>query len=343
LSATVAPFPALRSASRNELLSRVRIAVVLPAYRAERTVAEVVQGLPREIGRIVVVDDGSPDGTAESVTALADPRVSLVRHGSNRGVGAAMKTGYLEALREPCDVVVKMDADGQMDPAFLPDLVRPLLTGEAGYAKGNRLWSLSAARPMPLPRLLGNLFLSMATKAVSGYWNVLDPTNGFTAIRSDVLSRLDLAHVQDGYFFETSMLVELHLLRAPVRDVLMPARYESATKSSLRLVPAALEFPVRLSLALLRRLALEYLLLDFRPATILAALGSVLTLFGAVFGGYHWYEGEVTGQNSLPGTVMVAAVPFIVGLQLLLQALLLDIAEVRNFAPLPPLLGNGLG
>ena len=337
LSATLAPSPALRSASRHDLLSRVRVSVVLPAYRAERTVAQVIAGLPREIERIIVVDDGSPDGTAESVRNVDDARVRLVHHATNRGVGAAMKTGYLEALKEPCDVVVKVDADGQMDPDFLPDLVRPLLTGEAGYAKGNRLWSLSAARPMPFPRLLGNLFLSMATKAVSGYWNVLDPTNGFTAIRTDVLSRLDLRHIEDGYFFETSMLVELHLLRAPVRDVLMPARYESATKSSLRLLPTAFEFPLRLCFALLRRLALEYLLLDFRPATILGSLGSLLTLFGAAFGGYHWYLGEVTGQNSLPGTVMVAAVPFIVGLQLLLQALLLDIGEVRNFAPLPPL------
>jgi glycosyltransferase involved in cell wall biosynthesis len=334
LSATIAQ---AERKGRVDLLRRVRVGVVLPAYRAEKTVAAVLAGLPDEVHHIFVVDDGSPDATAGVVQSLRDPRIRLLKHEKNRGVGAAVKTGYLAALEAGCEVVVKVDADGQMDPAFLPELVRPLLTGEAGYAKGNRLWSLTAARGMPLPRLLGNLFLSMATKAVSGYWNVLDPTNGYTALRADVLSRLDLAHVQDGYFFETSMLVELHLLRIPVRDVLMPAKYGGAAESSLRLLPASFEFARRLLFGLGRRLALEYLLLDIRPGSLFAGLGSVLSLFGASFGGYHWYRGEVTGENSLPGTVMVAAVPFIVGLQLLLQAVLLDIGEVRNFSPLPPI------
>jgi hypothetical protein len=247
-----------------------------------------------------------------------------------------MKTGYRAALEAGCDVVVKMDADGQMDPAYLSELVRPLLTGEAGYAKGNRLSSLAASRSMPRRRLLGNLFLSMATKAASGYWNVLDPTNGYTAIRADVLRRLDWSHVKEGYFFETSMLVELHLLRTPVRDVMIPARYGDAP-SSLRLLPAAAEFSYRLVRALVRRLALEYLLLDFRPGSVFGGLGALLVLFGAGFGGYHWQHSVATGVATLPGTVMVAALPVVLGVQLLLQAVLLDIAEVRNFAPLPPL------
>jgi glycosyltransferase involved in cell wall biosynthesis len=319
------------------VLLSVPVGVVLPAYRAERSIAQVIAGLPGGIAHIFVVDDASPDQTGAEVEALRDRRVRLLRHPANRGVGGAMKTGYVAALEAGCEVVVKVDADGQMDPDFIPDLVRPLLSGEAGYAKGNRLWSLAAARAMPRARFFGNLFLSMATKAVSGYWNVLDPTNGFTAIRADVLSRLDLGHVQDGYFFETSMLVELHLLRIPVREVYMPAKYDGPSASSLRLVPASLEFARRLLVALFRRLTLEYLILDFRPGTIFTLLGLLLAGFGAGFGGFHWYRGEVLGENSLPGTVMVAAVPFIVGLQLLLQALLLDIAEVGHFAPLPPL------
>ena len=324
------------SRSAAGILERVRAGVVIPAYRARETVASVLAGLPSEVQEVFVVDDASPDATGDEVLALAHRGVRLIRHDRNLGVGGAVKTGYRAALEAGCDVIVKMDADGQMDPAFLPDLVRPLLTGEAGYAKGNRLWSLTASRSMPRRRLLGNLFLSMATKAVSGYWNVLDPSNGFTAIRADVLRRLDWVHVEDRYFFETSMLVELHLLRVPVRDVLMPARYDGAA-SSLRLIPTAVDFSRRLLRSLLRRVALEYFLLDFRPGTVFGLMGAVLALFGAIFGGYHWYRGEVTGVSTLPGTVMVAAVPFIVGVQLLLQAVLLDMAEVRNFAPLPPL------
>jgi dolichol-phosphate mannosyltransferase len=318
------------------VLDRVRVGVVIPAYCAQSTVAAVIARLPSGIRDIFIVDDASVDETAGVVEKLADPRVRLIRHERNRGVGGAMKSGYQAALDAGCDVIVKVDADDQMDTSFLPQLVRPLVTGEAGYAKGNRLWSLSSARSMPRRRLFGNLLLSMATKAVSGYWNVLDPTNGFTAIRADVLRRLDWSHVQDRYFFETSMLTELHLLRIPVRDVFMPARYDGA-KSSLRIVPTVFEFSARLFAAFFRRLVLEYVLLDIRPGTIFGASGLALILGGGGFGVYHWYHGIVIGESSLPGTVMVAALPFIVGVQLFLQAILLDISEVRNFGPLPPM------
>jgi dolichol-phosphate mannosyltransferase len=333
MSVEVQPAAARR---RPGVLERVRVGVVIPAYRAEGTIAAVIRGLPDEIAHIIVVDDASPDRTVEAAEALRDRRVRVVRRTANGGVGAAVKTGYEAALEAGCDIVVKVDADGQMDADFIPDLVFPLLTGEAGYAKGNRLWSYEASRAMPRRRLLGNLFLSLATKAASGYWNVLDPTNGFTAVRADVLRRLDWRHIGDRYFFETSLLVELHLMRVPVRDVLMPARY-AGERSSMRLVPIAFEFSGRLVRALMRRLVLEYFLLDFRPGSVFGLLGAALTAFGTVFGGYHWYLGHTTGISTPAGTVMVAAAPFIVGLQLLLQALLLDITETRNFAPLPPL------
>jgi glycosyltransferase involved in cell wall biosynthesis len=333
MSVDVQPIEVRRN---TRILERARVGVVIPAYNAESTIAAVVAGLPAEIRHVFVVDDESGDRTAAAIEGARISRVRLIRHERNRGVGGAMKSGYLAALEAGCEVIVKLDADGQMDPSFLPELVRPLVTGEAGYAKGNRLWSRQAARSMPRRRLLGNLFLSLATKAASGYWNVLDPTNGFTAIRADVLSRLDWRHLQDRYFFETSVLAELHLLRVPVRDVFMPARYVGAS-SSMQLAPTAVEFSGRLLRTLARRLTLEYVMLDFRPGTVFAAVGALLVLFGGGFGGYHWYHGEVTGVSSLPGTVMVAALPFFVGIQLLLQAILLDIGEVRNFPPLPPI------
>lgn len=314
----------------------VKTGVVIPAFRAEATIAEVLRAIPANVAHVFVVDDASPDRTAQLAGAVADPRVRVIRHEDNRGVGGAMKTGYLAALEAGCDVVVKMDSDGQMDPAHLAELVRPLLRGEAGYAKGNRLSSLEASRAMPRKRLLGNLFLSMATKAVSGYWNLLDPTNGYTAVRADVLRRLDFTQLEERYFFETSMLVELHLLRVPVRDVLMPARYQGE-RSSLRLLPISLEFGGRLAAALLRRLWLEYVVFDFRPASAFALSGLALAAFGAAFGSYHWYHSIVDQREASAGTVMVAALPFLLGVQLLLQAVVLDIGEVRNFSPLPPL------
>lgn len=312
------------------------VAIVIPAFRAEATIAEVVRAIPGSVAHVFVVDDASPDRTAQLAEAVADPRVRVIHHERNRGVGGAMKTGYLAALEAGCDVIVKMDADGQMDPGQLTELARPLVRGEAGYAKGNRLTSLDASRAMPRRRLLGNLFLSMATKAVSGYWNLLDPTNGYTAIRADVLRRLDFAQLEERYFFETSMLVELHLLRVPVRDVLMPARYRGE-RSSMRLLPISFEFGARLAAALLRRLWLEYVVFDFRPASAFGAAGLALAGFGATFGSYHWYRSIADQHAASAGTVMVAALPFLLGVQLLLQAVVLDIGEVRDFSPLPPL------
>ena len=313
-----------------------KLGVVIPSFRAEATIADVLRAIPANVAHVLVVDDASPDRTAQLAEAVADPRVRVIRHEKNRGVGGAMKAGYLAALQAGCDVIVKMDADGQMDAAHLAELVRPLVRGEAGYAKGNRLTSLDASRAMPRRRLLGNLFLSMATKAVSGYWNLLDPTNGYTAIRADVLCRLDFAQLEERYFFETSMLVELHLLRVPVRDVLMPARYHGE-RSSMRLLPISFEFGARLAAALLRRLWLEYVVFDFRPASAFGAAGLALSVFGGTFGGYHWYRSIVDQRTASAGTVMVAALPFLLGVRLLLQAVVLDIGEVRDFSLLPPL------
>lgn len=317
-------------------LQGVRVAVVIPAFRAAATIARVVSQIPAFVDSIVVVDDASADQTKDVVTALGDPRVSLIVHPENRGVGGAMKTGYRTAFAAGADVIVKMDSDDQMDPSRIEDLVLPLLSGDAGYAKGNRLWSRSSARAMPGTRLFGNLFLSLATKAASGYWHIVDPTNGFTALRRDMWAQLDWNSVADRYYFETSLLVELHLRRVPVRDVLMEARYQGE-RSSLSVVGAAIEFAPRLAHSLTRRLLNEYLIFDLKPASFLGAAGAAGVAFGVTFGLYHWWTGEIVGASSLPGTVMVAALPVIVGAQCLIQALSLDIAESRTFEKLPPL------
>lgn len=314
----------------------IRIVVTVPAYQAVRSIASVIADIPSLVDRIIVVDDASADGTAEEVRALDNPRVRLIRHDRNRGVGGAMKTAYAAALADGADVVVKMDADGQMDPRYIGDLLNPTMTGEAGYVKGNRLWSWTSARGMPRERLFGNLFLSLATKAASGYWSVFDPTNGFTAIRADVLRRLDFSAIENRYYFETSLLVELHLRRVAVQDVLMEARYQGEA-SSLSVFSASVEFALRLVGSLVRRIMLEYFVLDMRPGTLFGVLGALGVLFGTAFGLYHWRLGEELGTSSLPGTVMVAAIPVIVGTQLLVQAIALDIVESRNFPRLRPL------
>jgi glycosyltransferase involved in cell wall biosynthesis len=219
--------------------------VAIPAYRAEGTIAEVVLAVPPFVDRIVVVDDGSPDRTFEVVTALREPRLLILRHPENRGVGAAMRSAYERAIELDCGIVVKMDADGQMDPLTIARLLDALIDGNYDYAKGNRFVHRGALACMPRHRLLGSLALTFLTQLASGYWHIFDPQNGFVACRTQMLERLDLPHIATDYFFENDMLVHLNVLRARVIDVPLPARYGSES-SSMRISHVLISFPWRL-------------------------------------------------------------------------------------------------
>jgi len=319
----------------------LRVAVVVPAYRVEDRIEEVIRTLPVWVGTVVVVDDGSPDRTAERVEALRDPRVRLVRHERNLGVGAAVVAGFREALRHHPHVVVKMDGDGQMDPIHLPRLLGPLLRHEADLAKGNRYRNLRSLEGMPTVRRLGNAGLTFLVKLASGHWRMFDPTNGYLATRAELLERLDLDRLPRGYFFECGLLVELGLLRAKVQDVPIPARYRGEA-SSLSVGAALLGFPVRLLRGCVRRVLRHYFLYDFTAASLFLAAGIPLMAFGIGFGAYEWARSARTGIVASTGTVMLAALPVILGFQLLLQALVLDVASAPPEPVCPPLaLGPG--
>lgn len=302
----------------------MRVAVVIPAFRVAQHIEKVVRGVPEFVSDIVIVDDASPDDTSQVVAGLADPRVRLLRHERNGGVGAAMITGYHHALELGADIVVKMDGDDQMDPANLLPLIEPLLAGEADYTKGSRFFYTRQLRQMPLLRRVGNLGLSFLTKASSGYWDVFDPTNGYTAIHRRVLEVLDWHRIDRRWFFETSMLVELNLVRAVVRDVQIPAKYADE-RSSLSAAGALVRFPRKLVAAFFRRLWLQYFVREFSAVSLFLVSGTFLSLFGAFWGLVHWGRSAQTGIPASTGTVMIAVVPLILGVQLLLQAVSLDI------------------
>ena len=297
---------------------------MIPCYRVAGQIAGVVQSIPQSYSPIICVDDASPDDVKGALDALADPRVVYVKHDRNRGVGGAVKTGWLEALERGADVCVKMDGDGQMRGEDLDALVAPLLDGSADAAKGNRFVDHEALRAMPTVRLVGNAMLSFAVKLVSGYWNVLDPTNGFVAVRATVLQRLELERLADRYFFETSLLVELNIARARVADVALPAIYGDAG-SSLRVRHVMATFPAMLVRAMLRRFYWRYVIEDFGVVSVGVLLGLPMVLFGILFGGWHWADSVRSGVPATAGTVIVAALPIILGVQLLLVALVLDV------------------
>lgn len=303
-----------------------KLAVVIPAYRAERTIAQVLAGIPRFVAMVIVVDDCGGDRTAEVVEEVAsrDARVHLLRHSENQGVGGAVLSGYRAAVELGADIIVKMDSDAQMDPAELPGLVRPILYGEADYTKGNRFLHARELRSMPLLRRIGNLGLSFLTKLASGHWGIFDPTNGYTAIHASVLQRIDDRAVSRRYFFESSLLAELGLIRAVVRDVPMPARYGNET-SHLSLRKTLLEFPGRLLRCLLRRIWVQYFVRDFGLFAVLFVSGLGLSTFGLTFGIYHWIMAAYRETLTSTGTVMLGVLPLMLGVQFLLQSLLLDV------------------
>jgi dolichol-phosphate mannosyltransferase len=313
-----------RRASRSQ-----RIVAVVPAYRVEGQIESVLRGLPSYLNRIIVVDDGSPDRTADLVRAAArkDRRVVLLRHGQNLGVGAAMVSGFRRALDLEAQIVVKVDGDGQMDTGRLPELLEPLIQGKADYTKGNRFRDFAALRQMPLIRRLGNMGLGFLAKAATGYWNLFDPTNGFVAVRGATLAQLPLEQIDRSYYFEISMLSNLYLLGAVVQDIPMPARYRDEV-SNLVVERVLLEFPPRLLATLVRRIVLKNFLYDFSMVSIYLVTGLPLLLFGLVFGIYKWIQYLQAGVPAPTGTVILPTLSVLVGIQLLLSAIESDLRSV---------------
>jgi dolichol-phosphate mannosyltransferase len=307
--------------------SNYPIAVVIPMYRVEPYIQSVILSLPDWVSWIVVVDDASPDLSSAKVCELNDPRIHLVTHIKNKGVGGAMLSGFEKAFQLGACVAVKIDGDGQMNPQFLANMIEPIIAGQADYTKGNRFFHVVDIASMPISRRIGNLGLSFLTKVASGYWNVFDPTNGYVAVDKDIFLSLDTRFIHERYFFETSMLIELNLARGVVTEIAMPARY-SGEVSSLSIRRVLFEFPYQLLRGFFRRLWLQYFVLDFSLGSLYLVVGIIMGLFGTAWGLYFWNKSNLTGIPASTGTVMIAVLPVILGFQLLLQAVAYDIQNV---------------
>ncbi len=305
------------------------VAVIIPAFRVEREIEKVIRSLPGFIQYIIVVDDASPDRTFEIVESLKidEPRLVLLHHERNLGVGGAIVSGFRTALNLGAQIIVKFDGDGQMDAADIRDLITPLIQGKADYTKGNRFRDFIALRQMPFIRRIGNIALGFLSKAATGYWNIFDPTNGFIAIRSGVLGQLPLDRVACTYYFETSMLAELYLIGACVLDIPMPARY--GDQASNLIIPRVLfEFPIRLAVTFFRRIFLKYYLYDFSMASIFLLSGVPLFIFGFIFGLIKWVHYASLNIPAPTGTVILPMMCVLLGIQFILSAIQIDLQSV---------------
>jgi len=304
------------------------IAVVIPSYRVTRHILGVIAGIGPEVARIYVVDDKCPDASGAYVREhCRDPRVVVLEHAVNQGVGGAVMTGYRAAIDDGAGVIVKIDGDGQMDASLIPTFVAPILAGEADYTKGNRFFNLERLGAMPPVRLFGNAMLSFMTKLSSGYWDLFDPTNGYTAIHADAASYLPFDKISKRYFFESDMLFRLNTLGAVVTDVPMDAVYGDEV-SNLKVSTVITEFAVKNVRNFFKRLFYNYYLRNLSVASLELPAGILLTLFGAVYGIANWIASAQSDVETPAGTVMLAALPVIMGVQLILGFLNYDIASV---------------
>jgi dolichol-phosphate mannosyltransferase len=303
---------------------RALVAAIVPTYRAKTTIAKVVEGALLVVDLVIVVDDACPEFSGELVRGL-DPRVHIIRLERNRGVGGATKRGIIEALRLGAEYIVKIDADDQMDAAYVPQMVDLLdRFPEVDLVKGNRFADPATLRTMPTARLIGNAGLTLLVKFSSGYWTIVDPTNGFIALRADAARELDLNRLAERYFFEIDLLCALGLGRRVIGELEMPAIY-AGEQSSLSIGHVLLSFPFRLAARFLRRILVNYLIVEINVGTLCAVLGIPLLLVGTIFGGVEWAHSLSSGIPRPTGTIVLALLLFTVGFQLTLQALLYDV------------------
>jgi dolichol-phosphate mannosyltransferase len=305
-----------------------KIAVVIPCYKVTAHILEVLNSIGAECNSIYVVDDKCPENSGQFVANhCRDDRVTVLYHTENQGVGGAVMTGYQAAIADRVDVIVKIDGDGQMDPALLIDFVAPILAGEADYTKGNRFYDLEEISAMPKMRIFGNAVLSLMSKFSSGYWDVFDPTNGYTAIHASVAKTLPFNKISRRYFFETDMLFRLNTAKAVVLDVPMSAKYGDEV-SGLKISKIVGEFLFKHIRNTIKRIFYNYYLRDLTIASMELPLGVLLVLFGLGFGFTHWYLSFINNQITSTGTVMLAALPILIGIQFILAFISYDIASI---------------
>ncbi|GAL67596.1 glycosyltransferase family 2 protein [Jejuia pallidilutea] len=306
------------------MLEKSKIAVVIPYYNAAKHIKHVVGKLPDFIDAIYVVDDCSPEPLPNVLTE--NTKIVIIKNKTNLGVGGATKEGFKKAITDSMDIVVKLDADDQMDTSFIPALVEPLMSKTAEYAKGNRFRDFKSLNKMPFVRKAGNLILSFLVKAATGYWNNFDPTNGFFAINVNTLKQLEFTNISNRYYFETSLIAELYFQEARIKDISMPAIYGDET-SSMSVWKMPFVFLPRLCKTFIKRIVKSYFLYDFNMSSVYLLLGIPLFLFGFTYGLYTWWFYSSKAIFAPTGTIMLVTLTIILGFQLLLQAIHYDITK----------------
>jgi glycosyltransferase involved in cell wall biosynthesis len=311
------------------MLEGKRVAVVIPAYNEENLIAATVSGLPDFVDRVYIVDDCSRDATVQRAREVADPRLEVIEHEHNQGVGGAIVTGYHRAIAERLDVTCVMAADNQMDPEDLEHLAAPVARGEVDYAKANRLFTGQAWELIPRYRYLGNAVLSLLTKIASGYWHVADSQSGYTAIGLETLERLDLDRVYRRYGFPNDMLVHLNVWNARVRDFPSRPIYGVGERSGIRLRNVVPRISWLLVKGFFWRMREKYVIRDFHPLVFFYILGFLMTAIGLGLGIAETIL-RILGNQLTAATIVLVALLLVSGTQFTLFAMWFDMESNKD-------------
>ena len=310
------------------MYQKKKIAVVVPAYNEEKLIGQTLLNIPSYVDKIIVVDDASRDDTVtivQSTQSELEDRLEIIKNRQNIGVGGAIKTGYGKSLELDMDIIAVMAGDGQMDPNDLPSLLDPIAEGKADYAKGNRLEHPEKLK-MPGIRRWGNSILTLLTKIASGYWDVIDPQNGYTAISKKALEAIELDHIYNGYGCPNDFLIELNIRNMRVMDVEMPPKY-GEEKSNIKLGRYSLRLSWLLVKGFFRRLNLKYGGLHFHPLWLFYYGGIFLFISGFLHASYLAYQSFFHEIAVSSGTVVIPILFLIMGYISILFAFFFDMNE----------------
>ena len=311
------------------MLDGCKVAVVIPCYKVESQIGSVIQSIGQEVDFVIAVDDACPNHSGKVAAGLEQRNVHVIFRDENGGVGAAFRDGALLALQLGAEVIVKLDGDGQMDPRLIPHLVQPIAIGAADYCKGNRFSSRESLAEMPKLRMLGNSALSFSMKFVTGYWSSSDPTNGFFAVRADVLTPSFLRALHPRYYLESSFMVEARLADLRLKQVAMDAKYGDET-SSLRIGKIIVTFPFLMLRSLTRRLLIQYFLRDWSLGTFYLPLAMFFGPFGLLFGNQAFSEARRVGEYTSAGQAVIAAFCVLISVQFTIAFLSIDMSSEKK-------------
>ncbi len=305
----------------------MKVFVVIPCYKVSKHILPLIQKIGPEVDKIIAVDDSCPESSGLLLKSKCkDGRLKIIYNDVNLGVGGSMIAGYKQSIIDGADIVVKIDGDGQMDPKLIQAFIQPIITNKADYTKGNRFFDLKEIRQMPASRIIGNAVLSFLTKFSTGYWNIFDPTNGYTAISSKALVTLDFEKISNRFFFESDMLFRLGIGRYVVKDIPIHSIYGEEV-SNLKIYKAIPEFLYKNLINFFKRIFYNYYLRDMNLASIELPFGFLMFFYGLYLAFSSWSNSHLTGISSPTGSLMLAMILITLGFQLLLSFFSFDISN----------------